>query len=128
MDADKQRRDDLKVLEDLNMQYLTNDQTSNVAGFEKILAPGFTASLADRNLYERQEYLDLIAKPRPFTELAQSDLRINLFGDFALVHGTVTFRTRDGVLRHARYTDEWQRQGGRWMCIGANVTADNTAV
>jgi hypothetical protein len=128
MDDDKQRRDDLKVLEDLNMQFLTNDQTSNVAGFETFLARGFTASLADLKLYERQEFLDLIAKPRPFTELAQTDLRIDLFGDVALVHGTVTFRMRDGVLGHARYTDAWQRQGGRWMCIGSNVTADNTAV
>ena len=62
-----QIEEDMKALSKLNLDYLSSDQNSNVARYEEFLAPEFTASLPDYNLYDRKSFLAMIAKPRPFT-------------------------------------------------------------
>ena len=118
------REEDLKILTQLNSDYLNSDQTSNVARYEQFLAPEFTASLPDFKLYDRKAFLEMIGKPRPFTDLQCQDLQITLLGDVALVHATMTLKNLKGELKRGRYTDEYQRRNGAWMCIGANVIAE----
>jgi hypothetical protein len=36
----------------------------------------------------------------------------------------VTFKTADGVQHQGRYTDDWQRRNGEWLCVAANVIAE----
>src|ERR1700759_3492840 len=120
-----QRENDLKQLHQLNLDYLSSDQNSNVKRYDEFLAPEFTASLPDYNIYDRKAFLDMIAKPRPFTDLKCSDLQITLLGDVALCHARLTLKTLKGELKHGRYTDEYQKRDGKWWCIGANVIAEN---
>lgn len=120
-----QIEEDMKALSKLNLDYLSSDQNSNVARYEEFLAPEFTASLPDYNLYDRKSFLAMIAKPRPFTNLECSDVQITLLGDVALVHARMSLKTLKGEAKHGRYTDEYQRRDGKWMCIGANVIAEN---
>jgi hypothetical protein len=119
------REEDMAVLHQLNRDYLRSDQNSDVARYQEFLAPEFTASLPDYELYDRAAFLALIAKPRPFTDLACQDVRITLLGDVALVHARMTLRTLRGELKRGRYTDEYQRRDGKWLCIGANVISEN---
>jgi Domain of unknown function (DUF4440) len=67
----------------------------------------------------------MMAAPRPFTELKADDVRIRLLGDFAIIHAYMTFRKTDGVLRQGRYTDDWQRREGQWLCVAANVISES---
>src|ERR1700749_3842130 len=120
-----QHEEDLRTLNQLNMDYLSSDQNSNVARYEEFLAPEFTASLPDFNIYDRKTFLEMIAKPRPFTDLECSDVQITLLSDIALVHARMTLKTLKGVTKEGRYTDEYQRRDGKWWCIGANVIAEN---
>ena len=120
-----QRDQDLKTLEQLNLDYLASDQNSNVARYEELLAPEFTASLPDYNLYDRSAFLDMVRKKRPFTDLECSDVQITLLGDVALIHARMTLKTLKGVKKEGRYTDEYHRVGGKWLCIGANVISEN---
>ena len=119
------REEDLKELERLNQDYLSSDQNSNVKRYDEFLAPEFTASLPDYNIYDRKSFLEMIGKPRPFTDLKCSDVQITLLGDVALVHARLTLKTLKGELKHGRYTDEYQRRNGKWWCIGANVISEN---
>ena len=79
------------------------------------------SSLPDFLLRNEKQFLEMMAAPRPFTELKMDDVRIRLLGDFAIIHSHMTFRTKDGVLRQGRYTDDWQRPDGKWLCVAANV-------
>lgn len=117
--------DDLRALAELNAAYLASDQNSDVGRYREILAHDFTASLPDYQLYDREQFLELIAAPRPFTDLEAQDVRIRLLGDFAIIHAAMTFRTRDGALHRGRYTDDWHRRGGKWLCVAANVIAED---
>jgi hypothetical protein len=116
---------DLETLTELNQKYLASDQNSDVATYETFLAPEFTASLPDYNIYDRKQFLEMIGKPRPFKDLQCQDVQITLVGDTALVHARMTLRTLKGVLKHGRYTDEYQKRDGKWWCIGGNVIAEN---
>jgi hypothetical protein len=125
MASEQQKQKDLIDLERINQRYLNSDQTSDVATYETFLDPNFTASLADAKLYSRKEFLDMISKPRPFTELSCHDLDIGLWGDVALVRAKFSFRNLEGKVCEGRYTDEYQRQDGKWICIGANVICND---
>ena len=79
------------------------------------------SSLPDCLLRNKKQFLETMAAPRPFTELKMDDVRIRLLGDFATIHSHMTFRTKDGVLRQGRYTDDCD---GKWLCVAANVIAE----
>ena len=78
----------------------------DVRRFEQILAEDFMASLPDFLLRDKKQFLDMMAAPRPFTELKADEVRIRLLGDFAIIHAHMTLRTADGVQRQGRYTDD----------------------
>ena len=82
------------------------------------------SSLPDFLLRNKKQFLEMMTAPRPITELKMDDVRIRLLGDFAIIHSHMTFRTKDGVLRQGRYTDDWQRRDGKWLCVAANVIAE----
>ena len=82
------------------------------------------SSLPDCLLRNKKQFLEMMTVPSPFTELKMDDVRIRLLGDFATLHSHMTFRTKHGVLRQGRYTDDWQRRDGKWLCVAANVIAE----
>jgi ketosteroid isomerase-like protein len=120
----QEQADDVNELHRLNADYIASDQGSDVACYERFLAPDFTATLPDLVFRDRAQFLDLISQPRPFLDLTAHDVTIRILGDVALMHGRVTYTTiSDRADRQALYTDTYQRRDGRWLCIAANVTA-----
>jgi ketosteroid isomerase-like protein len=117
-------RSDLQILTQLNADYLASDQNGDAKRYEQFLAEDFMASLPDFRLRDKKQFLEMMSHPRPFTELKADDVRIRLLGDFAIIHAYMTFRTLDGVVRQGRYTDDWQRRHGTWLCVAANVVAE----
>lgn len=114
---------DVQILTQLNADYLRSDQEGDVARYDAMLAEDFTATLPGSMFLNRAEFLDMISKPRPFTELKCDDVMIRVMGDVALVHASMSFRALDGKVYQGRYTDDYQRRNGKWMCIAANVVA-----
>lgn len=78
---------DETILRDLNDAYIHSDQNSDVARYDEFLADDFTASLPDLVFRNRQEFLDLIAQPRPFRDLTLRSVQVRILGDVALLHG-----------------------------------------
>ena len=65
MNHTEQSSEDRRILEQLNDDYIHSDQFSDVQRFSEFLAPDFIVQLPGitRN---RAEFLEYIAKPRPF--------------------------------------------------------------
>jgi ketosteroid isomerase-like protein len=120
--TDDQR--DIEILTQLNTDYLASDQNGDVRRYEQILAEDFMASLPDFRLRDKKQFLEMMAEPRPFTDLKADDVKIRVLGDFAIIHAHMTFKTMDGVQRQGRYTDDYQRRDGEWLCVAANVIAE----
>jgi len=123
MSDTKQSAEDLAILEQLNLDYNRSDQASDAKRFSEFLAEDFVVQTpgVTRN---REEYLEYIAKPRPFKDLALRDSKIRILGDVALIHGRATYTTlADGTEQEALYTDVYQKREGTWVCVSACAIA-----
>jgi hypothetical protein len=79
--------------------------TETTTRLQRTPNPGVTRS--------RAEFLDYIAQPRPFKDLAVHDVNIRILSDVALIHGRSTYTTlADGVDQEALYTDTYQKREG----------------
>ncbi|WP_221761087.1 nuclear transport factor 2 family protein [Kibdelosporangium aridum] len=122
----KQSADDLAILEQLNNDYVHADQFSDVQRFNEFLAEDFIVQTPGitRN---RAEFLEYIAKPRPFKDLAVHDVTIRILSDVALIHARSTYTMlADGAQREALYTDTYQKRAGIWVCVAACAIAPGT--
>ncbi|MFI8180930.1 nuclear transport factor 2 family protein [Actinacidiphila glaucinigra] len=122
----KQSTEDLAILEQLNNEYVRSDQFNDVRRFSELLAEDFVVQTpgVTRN---RAEFLEYIAKPRPFKDLAVHDVRIRILSDVALIHGRATYTMlADGAAQEALYTDTYQKRAGGWVCVSACAIAPGT--
>jgi ketosteroid isomerase-like protein len=113
---------DFEVLEKLNKGYVDSVQKSDVRWFEAHLSSDFLNSNPDGAIVERAGFLAQIAKPAAFKGLEPREVKIRLFGDFAIIHAKTVYRKPDGQSGAGRYTDIWMRRDGRWLCVAAHVT------
>ena len=112
MNTTEQSAEDLAILNQLNNDYVHSDQFNDVKRFSEFLAEDFIVQLpgVTRN---RAEFLEYIARPRPFKDLAVHDVNIRILSDVALIHGRSTYTTlADGVDQEALYTDTYQKREG----------------
>jgi hypothetical protein len=117
---------DLAILDQLNKDYIHSDQFNDVKRFSEFLAEDFIVQTpgVTRN---RAEFLEFIAKPRPFKDLAVHDVKIRILSDVALIHGRATYTMlADGVDQEALYTDTYQKREGTWVCVSACAIAPGT--
>ena len=123
MNDTNQSAADLAILEQLNNDYVRSDQFNDVKRFSGFLAEDFIVQLpgVTRN---RAEFLEYIAKPRPFKDLAVHDVNIRILSDVALIHGRSTYTMlADGAEQEALYTDAYQKRDGTWVCVSACAIA-----
>src|SRR5215813_4160342 len=80
MNETKQSTPDVAILDQLNKDYVHSDQFNDVKRFSELLADDFIAQTpgVSRN---RAEFLEFIAKPRPFKDLAVHDVKIRILDD-----------------------------------------------
>jgi hypothetical protein len=119
----KQSAEDLAILAQLNIDYAHSDQFNDVQRFSEFLAEDFIVQTpgVTRN---REEFLEYIAKPRPFKDLAVHDVNIRILSDVALIHARATYTMLDdGVHQEALYTDTYQKREGTWVCVAACAIA-----
>jgi hypothetical protein len=123
MSDTEQSAEDLEILEQLNLDYNRADQASDAKRFSEFLAEDFIVQTpgVTRN---RDEYLEYIAKPRPFKDLALLKSRVRILGDVALIHGHASYTMlADGAKQEALYTDAYQKREGTWVCVSACAIA-----
>jgi len=116
--------DDIKVLEQLNRDYVASVQHSDARRFNEILAPEFYCSNPDGSLVDRRAFLEQTARPVTISDLEPKDVLVRLFGDVAIIHARTSYKAADGTAKSGRYTDVWARQNGRWLAVSAHVTRD----
>ena len=122
MRADAASKPDLDTLLELNRDYITSVQTSDVRRFDEILADDFRCSNPDGSLVDRKRFLEQTARPVTISNLEAHDVEVRLLGDVAIIHARTSYTTPDGRAASGRYTDVWARRRGRWLAVSAHVT------
>src|SRR5437870_12526244 len=105
--------DDLAALIDLNRDYMTSVQTSDVRRFDEIRADDFLGSNPDGSLVDRAGFLKQTAVPVKISGLQAPEVNVRLMGDFAIVDAKSSFTGADGRPGSGRCTDVWARRHGR---------------
>jgi ketosteroid isomerase-like protein len=113
---------DIETLHQLNRDYITSVQTSDVRRFDEILAEDFLCSNPDGSLVDRAGFLAQTARPVAISSLEALDVRIRIMGDVAIIHARTAYTLPDGRAGSGRYTDIWARRQGRWLAVAAHVT------
>ena len=113
---------DLEILQQLNRDYIHSVQHGDGRRFDEILAPDFLCSNPDSSLVDRAGFLAQTAKPVTITNLEARDVLVRILGDVAIIHAATTFTTLTGQEGRGRYTDDWQKRNGTWVCVSAHVT------
>ena len=113
---------DLKVLHDLNSNYIRSVEQADVRWFDANLAEDFLNSNPDGTLVDRAGFLAQIAKGSRVTSIKESDVKIVIRGEFAFIHALTSYLKPDGSPGGGRYTDIWWKRGNRWLCVSAHVT------
>ena len=122
MPADTMAATDLQTLEQLNRDYISSVQNSDVRRFDEILAEDFLCSNPDGSLVDRAGFLVQTARPVTISNLEARDVKIRVMGDVAIIHARTTYTMPDGRAASGRYTDVWARRQGRWLAVSAHVT------
>jgi len=113
---------DVEILDKLNKAYVDSVLKSDVRWFDEHLSEDFLNSNPDGTILDRAGFLAQIAKPVALKGLEPREVKIRLFGGFAIIHAKTVYRKPDGQTGAGRYTDIWQRRDGRWLCVAAHVT------
>jgi ketosteroid isomerase-like protein len=122
MPAESPSTTDLDTLLQLNQDYITSVQMSDVRRFGEILAEDFLCSSADGSLLDKEQFLEQTARPVLIANLEAYDVKVRLMGDFAIIHARTCYTLPDGRSASGRYTDVWARRDGRWLAVSAHVT------
>jgi ketosteroid isomerase-like protein len=122
MPADTMAANDLQTLEQLNRDYISSVQNSDVRRFDEILAEDFLCSNPDGSLVDRAGFLVQTARPVTISNLEARDVKIRIMGDVAIIHARTTYTMPDGRAVSGRYTDVWARRQVRWLAVSAHVT------
>src|SRR5207249_10071444 len=83
---------DLPTLEQLNRDYISAVQNSDVRRFDEILAEDFLCSNPDGSLVDRAGFLVQTARPVTISNLEARDVRIRIMGDVAIEIGRASCR------------------------------------
>ena len=113
---------DLDLLRDLNQSYLDSVRTGDVERFRQLLADDFQCSTPAGELLDKAQFLERTAGPRTLERLTGEDVRIRILGDVAIIHAATSFTSVTGQNGRGRYTDDWQKRNGTWVCVSAHVT------
>jgi ketosteroid isomerase-like protein len=113
---------DLDLLRDLNQAYLDSVRLGDVERFRQLLADDFQCSTPDGALLDKTQFLTRTAGPRTLERLEGQDVRIRILGDVAIIHAATSYTTLTGQDGRGRYTDDWQKRNGTWVCVSAHVT------
>src|ERR1700733_756350 len=118
------QKTDMDILTELNNGYVKAYVQGDVEFYKRILAPDFMSSEPDLQLRDKEQFLELLSKPRPITDMKAHEVVIRIMDDLAIVHARLTYKNLKGVDCEGRYTDDYQRRENKWVCVAGTVIAD----
>jgi hypothetical protein len=112
----------LATLRDLNHNYVRSVDEADVRWFDQHLAADFMNTNPDGTVIDRAAFLAQIGRGSPVKDIREHDVKILLFGDFAVIKARTAYKKPDGSAGAGWYTDDWQLRPEGWRCVSAHVS------
>jgi len=116
-----------KAVAALEQQWLQSQNTNNPDLVAPLLADKFVSTGSDGKVANKTEML-ATAKATKYNSVANTDVKVTVFGDTAIATGGFTGKFTDptGKLVDAneRWTDTWVKMpSGKWQCVASHVSS-----
>jgi len=116
-----------KAVAALEQQWLQSQNTNNPDLVAPLLADKFVSTGSDGKVANKTEML-ATAKATKYSNVANTDVKVTVFGDTAIATGGFTGKFTDpsGKLVDAneRWTDTWVKMpSGKWQCVASHVSS-----
>jgi len=105
-----------------NDDYVRAFLTSDVKGFQALLADDFVAVLADGRLIDKAAFLRNAAVRPDAEELRLHDVAIRVFPAAAIVTASVSYHRADGTAVRTRYSTLYVLRDGAWRIVWVQWT------
>jgi len=112
--------EDEQALFQLERDWAAASLKKDAAAVEKFLADEFVSNNDGKVMNKKQVLADLRNNAAQVESAANSDMRVAVFGDTALVHGLyIEKSTTNGkdTSKQMRYTEVYLKRDGRWQCV-----------
>jgi ketosteroid isomerase-like protein len=109
-------------LSQLNERYIASYMEADVDWYREHLTDDFVCIDSDGSVLDKAQFLRKTAAGPDVAEYHLKQVRIRIYGDTALVHGTGLFNRRDGGTGTSRYTDVYVKVGRDWKAVSAQIT------
>jgi len=122
---------DISTIQQLEQQWINADrlpQAQRVQFFEGVLDPDGLHILHSGKSYFNREILDYYrshpeapkAADAPHAQIA--GMQVRFYGDVAIVNGATQVPDQKGDTHLVRFTDVFQKRGGKWVAINEQET------
>lgn len=111
----------MRILNDLNRNYVRAIDEADTGWFEEHLADDFMNMNPDGALLDRTQFITQVGRGSSVRQLREHHVGIRLLGEFAFIHARTTFIKSDGQPGSGCYTDVWRLHEDRWACVSAHV-------
>ncbi len=112
----------------LNEAYIQAFLVSDASWYEEHLTQDFTFTDGRGVVVDRATYVRNTETGTDVVDYQLHDVRVQVFGDAALVSALGIFKRKDGSTGRNRYTDVYTRAGNEWKVVSAQVTPVTAAV
>jgi len=119
---------DENAIRALNEAYIQAFLVSDASWYEEHLTQDFTFTDGRGVVVDRATYVRNTETGTDVVDYQLHDVRVQVFGDAALVSALGIFKRKDGSTGRNRYTDVYTRAGNEWKVVSAQVTPVTAAV
>jgi ketosteroid isomerase-like protein len=116
---------DEATVRELNDGYVQAFLKADVAWYKEHVAEDFVCVAPDGSLLHKAEFLAEAGQGPGVADYHLEEVKIRVIGaagDVALVHAKGLATRKDGTKGTSRYTDIYERRGGTWIAVSAQVT------
>jgi ketosteroid isomerase-like protein len=121
-DTSETDRSAMETLTRLNQEYVDAFMKADVDWYRDHLADDFVCIDSSGTVLDKEAFLRDTAGGPGVTAYKLEEVRVRMFGPFALVHARGAFTRPDGTAGTSRYTDVWALQDGKWKTVAAQIT------
>jgi ketosteroid isomerase-like protein len=128
LESKEAQPDDLKMLQQLNAQFIRNFVNQDTVAHAEIIHPDFLCIENSGAIVGRKQYMadwTHAYSDGRFKSFTYKDEHIRLFGNTALIRSRTEYtKLVEGKEIHGSsvYTDTYIKEQGRWWCVQAQIT------
>jgi len=111
---------DRKQIIDIERRWTEQVVTNDVPALEQILTADYVGVEPDgKHVTKEESIAEAKAGPSEFASNHLNDVKVRVYGDFAIAQGSETFMRKNGKAGRFIWTDTFIKRDGKWLVVAS---------